>query len=161
MAREIFQKGVTMREILFKARRVSDGVWIFGDHVESNGDHYITNEPCLNRTDCGDYFEKVHPETVCQYIGLDDTHGGKIFEGDHVRSESLEKIRVLDGKIVPGISWQITEIGFFEGSRISRTLVTSSDPSDSIGVKLYHICPEVARTYYTLTGENSRDAVPS
>lgn len=69
-----------MREILFKAKRISDGKWIEGSLIvypdQTTGIVY----------DIGDIEgmrkEVVHPETVCQYTGLTDRNGKKIFEGD-------------------------------------------------------------------------------
>ena len=72
-----------MREILFKAKRISDGNWIEGSLIvypdQTTGIVY----------DIGDIEgmrkEVVRPETVCQYTGLADKNGKKIFEGDVVR----------------------------------------------------------------------------
>ena len=69
-----------MREILFKAKRISDGKWIEGSLIvysdQTTGIVY----------DIGDIEgmrkEVVRPETVCQYTGLTDRNGKKIFEGD-------------------------------------------------------------------------------
>ena len=69
-----------MREILFKAKRISDGKWIEGSLIvysdQTTGIVY----------DIGDIEgmrkEVVRPETVCQYTGLTDRNGQKIFEGD-------------------------------------------------------------------------------
>ena len=69
-----------MREILFKAKRISDGKWIEGSLIvysdQTTGIVY----------DIGDIEgmrkEVVRPETVCQYTGLTDKNGKKIFEGD-------------------------------------------------------------------------------
>lgn len=71
-----------MREILFKAKRTDNGEWVEGSLiVYPDGDSYI----------CGDCDEpytlnkyKVDPETVCQYTGLTDMKGQKIWENDIV-----------------------------------------------------------------------------
>lgn len=67
-----------MREILFKAKRIPDGEWTDeGTYVRVNGKEYIV--PWYASVMYG--FE-VDPATVCQYTGLTDKNGKKIFEGD-------------------------------------------------------------------------------
>lgn len=81
-----------MREILFKAKRISDGKWIEGSLIvypdQTTGIVY----------DIGDIEgmrkEVVRPETVCQYTGLTDKDGKKIFEGD-ILNENGEHFTVV------------------------------------------------------------------
>lgn len=81
-----------MREILFKAKRLSDGKWVDGyyDYNIAEGSHIIHEvahiPPSLNEPGGGFYSEchEVEPETVCQQTGLKDINGNKIFEGDLV-----------------------------------------------------------------------------
>lgn len=81
-----------MREILFKAKRISDGKWIEGSLIvypdQTTGIVY----------DIGDIEgmrkEVVRPETVCQYTGLTDRNGKKIFEGD-ILNENGEHFTVV------------------------------------------------------------------
>ena len=69
-----------MREILFKAKQVDGQGWVEGDYVRSNKKTFIRG----NDVDGYSLAKHVTPETVCQFTGLLDKNGSKIFEGDMV-----------------------------------------------------------------------------
>ena len=70
-----------MREILFRGKLKTNGEWSFGNlNVSLKGAVIITPD----ETPIGKYGQVI-PETVGQYIGLNDSKGIKIFEGDIVK----------------------------------------------------------------------------
>ena len=83
------------REILFRGKRTDNGEWVEGFYfcmVHDDGrhvHHFII--PLGTDLNLGTPIEKVQvevdPETVCQYTGLTDRNGRKIWEHDIIRCE--------------------------------------------------------------------------
>lgn len=66
-----------MRDIWFKAKVIKGDKWVEGYYVKSNEKHYI-----LPYSKFVWYCIEIDPDTLCQYINMNDKNDTKIFEGD-------------------------------------------------------------------------------
>ena len=75
------------REILFKAKRLVNGKWVEGlPGYDIDGN--ITELEAY-KSFCNCQIHVIDPETLCQYTGLTDKNGKKIWENDIVRRTDL------------------------------------------------------------------------
>nr|DAH80334.1 MAG TPA: YopX protein [Caudoviricetes sp.] len=75
-----------MREILFKAKSVEYGKWLEGYYLKKydflgKEVHFIFLEYRPNAWRC----IEVNPDTICQFTGLCDKNGNKIWENDIIK----------------------------------------------------------------------------
>lgn len=82
-----------MREILFKAKRIDNGEWVEGSLLQTTAvslKSFIVTSSCYT-FDKWDWTEcvQVDTDTICQYTGLTDKNGSKIWENDIVEFEDV------------------------------------------------------------------------
>lgn len=69
-----------MREILFKAKQLDNGEWVEG--LPGYDIRGSIAEIESHKGFCSCCIYEIDPDTICQYIGLDDKNDKKIWEND-------------------------------------------------------------------------------
>ena len=109
-----------MREILFRAKQIDDGEWVEGYYaMMGKGNlirHYIVQNCALTglfkNPEDNMYFNDVEidPETLCQYTGMVDRNGKRIWENDIVKHEVSDTIGTVKWYQEDYVGWCVDDI---------------------------------------------------
>ena len=102
-----------MREILFRGKRLDNGEWVEGLLWRKKYKHNKLFISYFPNKDDDEKCVVVDPETVCQYTGMIDSNGNKIWEYDLIKFEDTGE----DGyEYKEGYEFtNIAMVEFFEG----------------------------------------------
>ena len=108
-----------MREILFKGKRIDNGEWVEGCYAECNGKTFIGIDISIGIDDIFEVFctplirwFEVDPKTICQFTGLTDKNGVRIWKNDIVEAWSQGSRAIgtvkqrVDGLWIMSPAWQ-------------------------------------------------------
>ena len=122
-----------MREILFKAKRVRNGDWIDGSLIDLDIDsgycYIVPPYKGASTLPIGflitDGMELVIPETLCQFTGLSDQHGKKIWEND-ILTAHLDQSYPEDATY-EAVEWGVAGWVAHEANSIDRQYIDEFD----------------------------------
>lgn len=80
-----------MRNILFKAKRIDNGEWVEGYYLYYDNDNII-----VETTENGILYHRVDKATICQFTGLTDKNGKKIWENDIVKETEIHLLGTVE-----------------------------------------------------------------
>ena len=99
-----------MREIQFRAKRIDNGEWVEGQYAYILNPLTESGEPIKHLICNGTniFNDEIIPETLCQYTGMNDKNGNKIWENDIVSINAYSYVEPEEdyfGKIVYAEGW--------------------------------------------------------
>lgn len=115
-----------MREILFKAKRIGDDGWVEGYYQKRH--NFLGNEEHLifpvDSHTVWEYTE-INPETLCQFTGLCDKNGKRIWENDILMAHLDESYP--EDAAYETVEWGVAGWVMYEANSIDRQYIDEFD----------------------------------
>lgn len=135
-----------MREILFKAKRIDTGEWVVGSLIQTSYFRSIRSWISSKQEDKARLREissnqavwralEVRTDTICQYTGMTDKNGQKIWENDILVAHLDENYP--EDETYEQVIWH--ESGFCTMEKNS----TDCEPLDEFDTKNFAVCGNI------------------
>ena len=113
-----------MRKILFRAKRIDNGEWregyLFDDGMVKKEHYFIGSlviEPYKGTADDGPWvitgineINEINYETLCQYTGMKDKNGNRIWENDIIKHDVSDTIGTVKWYTEDYVGWCVDDV---------------------------------------------------
>ena len=105
-----------MREILFRGKRIDKGDWVEGQYAYILNPLTESGEPIKHLICNGTniFNHEINKETICQFTGLFDRNGKRIYENDIIKDDISYTCGVVEWYQEDYAGWCVNDFFFGE-----------------------------------------------